>query len=125
MHRVITALCLSAAVALVPQAPRRQPLTIHRGFFDNAFKNEEIKKPPAGGGLSGGAKKTVPVKIGSRVVQAILGQRMKDVVRAARAPIKFKCEDGKCGTCESKVDGRITRVCVAKIPAKGCTVTRK
>ena len=65
------------------------------------------------------------MKIGSRTVQALPGQRMKDVVRAARAPIKFNCEDGQCGTCESKVDGRVTRVCVAKIPARGCTITRK
>ena len=90
-----------------------------------AFKNESFdKKPNAGSGLST-QKKTVAVKIGSRTVQALPGQRMKDVVRAARAPIKFNCEDGQCGTCESKVDGRVTRVCVAKIPARGCTITRK
>ena len=56
---------------------------------------------------------------------AIPGQRLKDVVRAARAPVRFNCEDGKCGTCESKVNGRITRVCVAKVPASGCRVERK
>ena len=89
-----------------------------------AFKNESFDKTPPKGGLST-QKKTVAVKIGSRTVQALPGQRMKDVVRAARAPIKFNCEDGQCGTCESKVDGRVTRVCVAKIPARGCTITRK
>ena len=125
MHRLLAALCVSAAVALVPNAPQRAPLTPRKGFFDNAFKNESFdKKPNAGSGLST-QKKTVPVKIGSRTVQAMPGQRMKDVVRAARAPIKFNCEDGQCGTCESKVDGRVTRVCVAKIPARGCTITRK
>ena len=125
MHRLLAALFVSAAVALVPNAPQRAPLTPRRGFFDNAFKNESFdNKPNAGSGLST-QKKTVPVKIGSRTVQAMPGQRMKDVVRAARAPIKFNCEDGQCGTCESKVDGRVTRVCVAKIPARGCTITRK
>ncbi len=125
MHRLLAALCVSAAVGLVPNAPQRAPLTPRKGFFDNAFKNESFdNKPNAGSGLST-QKKTVPVKIGSRTVQAMPGQRMKDVVRAARAPIKFNCEDGQCGTCESKVDGRITRVCVAKIPARGCTITRK
>ena len=125
MHRLLAALCVSAAVGLVPNAPQRTPLTPRRGFFDNAFKNESFdNKPNAGSGLST-QKKTVPVKIGSRTVQAMPGQRMKDVVRAARAPIKFNCEDGQCGTCESKVDGRVTRVCVAKIPARGCTITRK
>ena len=125
MHRLLAALCVSAAVGLLPNAPQRTPLTPRKGFFDNAFKNESFdNKPNAGSGLST-QKKTVPVKIGSRTVQAMPGQRMKDVVRAARAPIKFNCEDGQCGTCESKVDGRITRVCVAKIPARGCTITRK
>mmetsp|Transcript_18225 Transcript_18225/g.51942 ORF Transcript_18225/g.51942 Transcript_18225/m.51942 type:complete len:126 (+) Transcript_18225:146-523(+) len=125
MHRLLAALCVSAAVGLVPNAPQRAPLTPRKGFFDNAFKNESFdNKPNAGSGLST-QKKTVPVKIGSRTVQAMPGQRMKDVVRAARAPIKFNCEDGQCGTCESKVDGRVTRVCVAKIPARGCTITRK
>ena len=125
MHRLLAALCFTAAASLVPNAPQRAPLTPRKGFFDNAFKNESFdNKPNAGSGLST-QKKTVPVKIGSRTVQAMPGQRMKDVVRAARAPIKFNCEDGQCGTCESKVDGRVTRVCVAKIPARGCTITRK
>ena len=127
MRSLLLAVLLSSATALVPnsQNVRRHPLTPRRGFFDNAFKNESFdKKPNAGSGLST-QKKTVPVKIGSRTVQAMPGQRMKDVVRAARAPIKFNCEDGQCGTCESKVDGRVTRVCVAKIPARGCTITRK
>ena len=125
MSRLLALALLTGAAALVPPNSSRQPLTPRRGFFDNAFKNESFdNKPNAGSGLST-QKKTVPVKIGSRTVQAMPGQRMKDVVRAARAPIKFNCEDGQCGTCESKVDGRVTRVCVAKIPARGCTITRK
>ena len=125
MPRLLALALLTGAAALVPPNSSRQPLTPRKGFFDNAFKNESFdNKPNAGSGLST-QKKTVPVKIGSRTVQAMPGQRMKDVVRAARAPIKFNCEDGQCGTCESKVDGRVTRVCVAKIPARGCTITRK
>ena len=118
----LVTLAATAAALVPPNAPRR-PLTPREGFFDNAFKNESFDNKPKAGGAP--AKKTVPVKIGSRTVQAMPGQRMKDVVRAARAPIKFNCEDGQCGTCESKVDGRVTRVCVAKIPARGCTITRK
>ena len=126
MRTLLSLALLTGAAALVPpNSNSRQPLTPRKGFFDNAFKNESFdNKPNAGSGLST-QKKTVPVKIGSRTVQAMPGQRMKDVVRAARAPIKFNCEDGQCGTCESKVDGRVTRVCVAKIPARGCTITRK
>ena len=81
----------------------------------------------AGPAKAGGApaKKTVPVTIGSRTVQALPNQRLKDVVRAARAPIKFNCENGQCGTCENRVDGRLARICTMSVPARGCKITRK
>ena len=122
MYRL--ALCAAAAAALVPSAPARAPLTIHRGFFDNAFKNEKFDEKPAGYGSGGAsAKKTVEVTVMGQKRQAMAGMRLKDVVRGS--PIKFNCENGQCGTCESKVNGRVTRVCVAKVPPGGCTVTRK
>ena len=52
-------------------------------------------------------------------VKGIPGQQMRVVVQAARAPIKFDCGDGKCGTCESLVNGRKTRVCKFAVPKKG------
>jgi succinate dehydrogenase/fumarate reductase-like Fe-S protein len=107
-----------------PNAPRR-PLTPRQGFFDNAFKNESFDTPAKGGAKAAPKKKTVPVKIGNRTVEALPNQRLKDVVRAARAPIRFNCENGKCGTCESRVDGKLTRICTMAVPARGCTITRK
>ena len=85
--------------------------------FNNAFKNESFDNKPKAGGAP--AKKTVPVTIGSRTVQALPNQRLKDVVRAARAPIKFNCENGQCGTCENRVDGRLARICTMSVPARG------
>lgn len=69
---------------------------------------------------SGGSKKkTVEVIVMGKKAVALPGQRLKDVVRAARAPIKFNCENGQCGTCESKVNGRVVRICTATVPASG------
>ena len=68
----------ATAVALVPPNAPRRPLTPVNGFFDNAFKNESFDNKPKGGGAP--AKKTVPVTIGSRTVQALPNQRLKDVV---------------------------------------------
>ena len=125
MSRLLALALLTGAAALVPpnSNSRRQPLTPRQGFFDNAFKNESFDNKPKGGGAP--AKKTVPVTIGSRTVQALPNQRLKDVVRAARAPIKFNCENGQCGTCENRVDGRLARICTMSVPARGCKITRK
>jgi hypothetical protein len=95
------------------------------GMFDGfakAFENEKMDRPaPKNPGLSGSGAKKQPVEVivMGKKGSALPGQRLKDVVRASRAPIRFNCEDGKCGTCESKVNGRNTRVCVAKVPNKG------
>ena len=118
----LIAMAATAAALVPPNSPRR-PLTPVNGFFDNAFKNESFDNKPKGGGAP--AKKTVPVTIGSRTVQALPNQRLKDVVRAARAPIKFNCENGQCGTCENRVDGRLARICTMSVPARGCKITRK
>ena len=123
MSRLLALALLTGAAALVPPNAPRRPLTPMQGFFDNAFKNESFDNKPKGGGAP--AKKTVPVTIGSRTVQALPNQRLKDVVRAARAPIKFNCENGQCGTCENRVDGRLARICTMSVPARGCKITRK
>lgn len=54
------------------------------GFFDNAFKNEDMGAAKPAGGAQ---KKTVEVKVLGKPMQALPGQRLKDVVRASRAPI--------------------------------------
>ncbi len=124
MYRLLCLALLPIVNSLFHSQHIRQSLTQRKGFFDDAFRNESFDTKPDGSGLST-QKKSVPIKIGSKTLMAIPGQRMKDILIAAKAPIKFNCENGQCGICESKVDGRITRVCVAKIPSRGCTITRK
>lgn len=100
----------------------RSTSALSMGFFDNAFKNEDLGKKPDAGGVA--KKKTVEVKVLGKPMQAMPGQRLKDIVRASRAPIRFNCENGQCGTCEQKVNGRKTRICVTAVPAGGCQITK-
>ena len=188
----------SSPLAVRAAAPStRSTSALSMGFFDNAFKNEDLgKKPDAGGVAKKKARRrvestsrraaragsrerrrrrvestsryaaragsrerpestaarcatpiptqTVEVKVLGKPMQAMPGQRLKDIVRASRAPIRrdaprlgrtlsdtpthtirrFNCENGQCGTCEQKVNGRKTRICVTAVPAGGCQITK-
>ena len=107
MRTLLSLALLTGAAALVPNAPgaRRHPLTPRKGFFDNAFKNESFDNKPKAGGAP--AKKTVPVTIGSRTVQALPNQRLKDVVRAARSLCARVRQRGMAASCS--FHGRLAR----------------
>mmetsp|Transcript_38195 Transcript_38195/g.51693 ORF Transcript_38195/g.51693 Transcript_38195/m.51693 type:complete len:136 (-) Transcript_38195:463-870(-) len=123
----IILVCLSEANAFISVSPRpvRGLKPLH-GFFDNAFKNEEFTKPDrTAGGLSGPKKQPIDLIICGKKTQGLPGQKMSDIARSVRSPIKFNCENGKCGTCESLVNGRKVRICSYKVPAKGPVVVEK
>ncbi|KAJ8598209.1 hypothetical protein CTAYLR_005542 [Chrysophaeum taylorii] len=112
---------IAGGLGLVAPPSRVAPRTrVDMGFMDGfkkAFENEQFDAKPSAG-LSG-TKAPIEVVICGKKSQGLPGQRMKDLVRSARAPIKFNCENGECGTCECLVNGRKVRVCMAKVPAKG------
>ena len=110
-----------------------------RELADDAGENGGAMRPS-----SAIPAQTVEVKVLGKPMQAMPGQRLKDIVRASRAPIRraeprlgrtlsrtpthtihrFNCENGQCGTCEQKVNGRKTRICVTAVPAGGCQITK-
>ena len=110
---------IAPAPARAVAPPRLSRVTVQMGFMDGlnkAFANEVIDTPSREGGLSAGAKQTIPVDICGRKIQAVKGQKLKDLIRASRAPgIVFNCEKGDCGSCESMVNGRKMRVCRAAV----------
>merc|ERR1711920_1008616 len=53
---------------------------------------------------------------GVKSAKGRVGQKMIDVMGASG--LKFGCKSGECGTCEAKLDGRVVRTCVAKLPNK-------
>lgn len=113
----------SQAFVLSSRPARRPDSTVLRmGFMDGfkkAFENDPAYAGKASSPGLSSTKAKVDVTICGKKTQAIPGQRMKDLVRASRAPIKFNCENGQCGTCEALVNGRKVRVCMYSVPSKG------
>ncbi|CAM9465160.1 unnamed protein product [Choristocarpus tenellus] len=91
--------------------------------LNKAFANEDYgeKKNP---GLKN-KPQTCTVTVNGRKVQAVQGQKLRDVVKASGAKIEYNCSKGDCGTCESMVDGKKTRVCKAIVPRNKSTLTVK
>jgi hypothetical protein len=86
-------------------------------LFGSAFGNDpNLKK----GAAPAGGKPPVEISFSNgRTVNAIAGQKLSDVARAAGAKIQYDCKNGECGTCTVKLNGRSIRTCVAKVPSGG------
>ena len=57
------------------------------------------------------------------VPKAVVDQKISQVCAAARVKVSYNCQNGECGTCELKVNGRKARACVAKVPSGKCAIT--
>lgn len=60
---------------------------------------------------------------GKPVKNAVVDQKISQVCAAARVKVSYNCQNGECGTCEMKVNGRKVRACVGKVPAGKCAIT--
>ncbi|CAM9213118.1 unnamed protein product, partial [Hapterophycus canaliculatus] len=54
---------------------------------------------------------------GGKKTKANGGDALKTVAKKAGYKAAYGCEEGKCGTCEHKVNGKKVRLCVGKLPA--------
>jgi ferredoxin len=55
---------------------------------------------------------------GNKKVKAAAGSSMKDAAKKAGYSPNYGCEEGKCGSCELKVNGKTKiRPCIGKVPA--------
>eukprot|EP00752_Nemacystus_decipiens_P012445 g11026.t1 len=88
-----------------------------------AFANEDMA-PQKNPGLKNEPNACM-VTVNGKTIKAFQGQRLRDVVSAAKAKIEYGCEKGDCGTCESIVDGRKIRICKAIVPRNKSKVTIK
>lgn len=85
---------LARGFVMAPAARRVEPLQM--GMFDGfakAFENDPAFADKKSAGLSG-AKQPLELTIVGKKVKAVPGQKLKDVIRASRAPIRFNCENG-------------------------------
>ncbi|CAN0088088.1 unnamed protein product [Discosporangium mesarthrocarpum] len=92
--------------------------------LNKAFSNEDFGDKKVNPGLKN-APNTCMVTVNGKTVQAVQGQKLRDVVKASGAKIEYNCSQGNCGTCESIVDGKKVRVCKAIVPRNKATLTVK
>ena len=65
------------------------------------------------------------VTINGKKVQAVANQKVSVVAQAARVKINYSCQQGNCGTCRIKMNGREVRACQAKVTPKKCVISTR
>lgn len=94
------------------------------GGLKDAFGNDDSLGKAKDAGLSNGPKYNDQVTVnGKPVKNAVVDQKISQVCAAARVKVSYNCQNGECGTCEMKVNGRKVRACVGKVPAGKCAIT--
>ena len=93
----------------------------HLFIFGNAFKNDDSLGKPKSAGLTNGPKIN-EVTVNGKPIKAVAGQKVSQVMAAARVKMTYSCREGNCGTCELLINGRVEKACVAKLPQGKCTI---
>jgi len=90
--------------------------------LQGAFANEE-NSTPQNAGLSNGPRYNDQVTVnGKKVPKAVVDQKVSIVCTAARVKVPYNCNNGDCGTCAVRINGRPARACVSKVPAGKCSI---
>mmetsp|Transcript_1911 Transcript_1911/g.2652 ORF Transcript_1911/g.2652 Transcript_1911/m.2652 type:complete len:135 (+) Transcript_1911:139-543(+) len=92
------------------------------GGLADAFKNDDSLGERKNEGLSGGPKYNEEVTINGKPMKVVVGQAVKVAANSARVKIPYNCQQGDCGTCMIKMNGRKVKACQAKIPGGKCTI---
>lgn len=108
-----------------PTSSSSRPSTSLAGFgkaFGDAFKNDDSLGKAENAGLKGGPKFNEQVTINGKQVKAVVGQAVKNVARDARVKIRYDCQQGDCGTCMIKMNGKKVKACQMSIPSGRCAI---
>mmetsp|Transcript_28600 Transcript_28600/g.42282 ORF Transcript_28600/g.42282 Transcript_28600/m.42282 type:complete len:136 (-) Transcript_28600:2495-2902(-) len=92
------------------------------GGLGDAFKNDDSLGERKNDGLSGGPKYNEQVTINGKPIKVVVGQAVKVAANSARVKIPYNCQQGDCGTCMIKMNGRKVKACQSKIPSGKCTI---
>ena len=100
----------SGAFAILPQKSLTTATTSSHHMFkglSDAFKSDESLGKPENAGLKGGPKYNENVTVNGKPVKgAVVGQKLTVVAGRARVKIPVNCQNGECGTCMVKMNGR-------------------
>ena len=117
---VRTAVAISPPVMLFGRKPAAAEPTLQNARdADFARRQERLAGRKATGAATpkGQVEVTFPQK-GGKVVKAMQGDALGAVCKKAGVRIKFDCKNGRCGTCQVRINGRsAAKVCQgAKVP---------
>mmetsp|Transcript_22177 Transcript_22177/g.47704 ORF Transcript_22177/g.47704 Transcript_22177/m.47704 type:complete len:147 (-) Transcript_22177:319-759(-) len=93
------------------------------GGLKDAFGNDDSLGAAKNAGLSNGPRYNEQVTVnGKPVKNVVVDQKISQVCATARVKVPYNCQNGECGTCTVKLNGRKARACVSKVPAGKCTI---
>lgn len=130
-------LSLLIPVGLLLQSPAPQPHEVSRAatpsmFFGNKnsaiekdfqARQEKLAQRRAAGATQpkGQVEVTFPQK-GNKVVKAQQGEPLGKVISRGGLRVKFDCKNGRCGTCQVRLNGRAAaKVCQGATVPGGAT----
>jgi ferredoxin len=106
---VVLSLVVPSSSFWVSQAPLRPSSTVLSlfGGLKDAFKNDDSLSARQNAGLKNGPNFNEQVTVNGKAVQgAVVGQKLTVVAGRARVKIPVNCQNGECGTCMVKLNGR-------------------
>lgn len=93
------------------------------GGLKGAFANDDSLGAAKNAGLSNGPRYNENVSVnGKAVPNVVVDQKISQVCATARAKVPYNCQNGECGTCMVKINGRKAKACVSKVPAGKCAI---
>lgn len=93
------------------------------GGLKNAFANDDSLGKAKNEGLTSGPRYNDKVSVnGKPVANVVVNQKISQVCNAARVKVPYNCQNGECGTCTVKMNGRKIRACVSVVPQGKCEI---
>jgi ferredoxin len=93
------------------------------GGLKDAFSNDDSLGKAKDAGLSSGPRYNDNVSVnGVQISKVVIDQKISQVCNAARVKVPYNCQNGECGTCTVKMNGKKVRACVAKVPSGKCAI---
>lgn len=93
------------------------------GGLKDAFANDDSLGKAKNAGLSNGPRYNDQVTVnGKPVPNVVVDQKISQVCNAARVKVPYNCQNGECGTCTIKMNGKKVRACVSKVPNGKCNI---
>ena len=108
---------------LAPKMARPSTAIDIFGGLKNAFANDDSLGKVKNAGLSNGPRYNDQVTVnGKSVPNVVVDQKISQVCNAARVKVPYNCQNGECGTCMVKINGKKVKACISKVPAGKCAI---